>query len=94
MYEALPGAGYFVQVPGTFHSNFMDIPNWTPLASWLNLTGPINGQRAHSIINAYSLAFFDRHLVGRPATLLDGSAERYPEVLFESRDLRRVNARS
>lgn len=87
VYKSLPGSGYFVQVPGTFHSNFMDIPNWTPLASLLNLTGPIHGQQAHEIINAYSLAFFDRHLGGRPAKLLDGPAKQYPEVLFESRPL-------
>ena len=85
VYNGLPGAGYFVQLPGTFHSNFMDVPNWTPLASWLNLAGPIDGQRAHDIINAYSLAFFDRHLLGHPATLLDGPAQQYPEVLFDAR---------
>jgi len=85
VFASVPRAGYFVQVPGTFHSNFMDVPNWTPLASWLNLAGPIDGQRAHDIINAYSLAFFDHHLLGRPAALLDGPAERYPEVQFESR---------
>ena len=85
VYKSLRGAGYFVQVPGTFHGNFMDVPNWTPLASWLNLAGPIDGQRAHDIINAYSLVFFDRHLAGRPAKLLDGLAEKYAEVLFESR---------
>ena len=85
VYASLPGAGYFVQVPGAFHSNFMDVPNWTPLASMLNLAGPIDGQRAHDIINAYSLAFFNRHLLGRPAKLLDGSPAQYPEVLFESR---------
>lgn len=84
VYLDLRGSGYFVQVPGTFHSNFTDIPNWTPLAAWLNLAGPIDGQRAHDIINAYSVAFFDRHLLGRPAKLLDGPAEKYPEVLFES----------
>jgi len=44
-----------------------------------------NGQQAHDIINAYSLAFFDRHLAGRPAKLPDGAAKQYPEVLFESR---------
>ncbi|CAN5124407.1 hypothetical protein BH11PSE10_BH11PSE10_09810 [soil metagenome] len=94
VYSSLPGAGYFVQVPGTFHSNFMDIPNWTPLASWLDLAGPIDGQRAHDIINAYSLAFFDRHLLGRPASLLEGPAERYPEVLFESRPPRTAAAQA
>jgi pimeloyl-ACP methyl ester carboxylesterase len=87
VYETLPGSGYFVEILGTFHSNFMDIPNWTPLASWLNLAGPIDGQRAHDIINAYSLAFFNRHLIGHPEGLLDGSAAQYPEVIFESRHL-------
>ena len=85
VYEALRGDGYFVRVPETFHSNFTDVPKWTPLASWLNLAGPINGKRAHDIINAYSRAFFDRHLSGRQAKFLDGPSERYPEVLFESR---------
>jgi predicted dienelactone hydrolase len=85
VYQSLPGSGYFVQVPGMFHSNFMDVPNWFPLASRVGLTGPIDGERGHKIVNAYSLAFFDRHLKGRPATLLDGPAGQYPEVLFESR---------
>ena len=84
-YVGLVGAGYFVRVPGTFHSNFTDTPNWTPLAPLLGLTGSIRGQRAHDIINAYSLAFFDRHLLGRPAKLLDGTARQYPDALFESR---------
>ena len=84
-YEALPGPSYFVRVRRTFHLNFTDASNWTPLASHLNLTGSIDGQRAHDIINAYSLAFFERHLMGREAKLLDGPSEQYPEVLFESR---------
>jgi predicted dienelactone hydrolase len=85
VYEGLSGAGYFVRVPGMFHSNFTDIANWTPLASQWGLAGPIDAQRAHDIINAYSLAFFDRHLLGRPAELLDGPAGQYPEAMFESR---------
>lgn len=85
VYGSLPGAGYFVRVPGMFHSNFTDLPNWSALAAPLGLTGPIDGQRAHRIVNAYSLAFFDRHLLGHPANLLDGPAKQYPEVLFESR---------
>ena len=84
VYKSLPEAGYFVQVPGMFHSNLMDVPNWTPLAPWLNLTGPIDGQRAHSIINAYSLAFFKLHLISIPEKLLDAPTDQYPEVLFES----------
>ena len=85
VYEGLSGAGYFVRIPGTFHFNFTDIPIWTPLAPQLGLAGPIDAQRAYDMINAYSLAFFDRHLLGRPAELLDGPVRQYPEVMFESR---------
>ena len=85
VYESLPGDGYFVQVPGIFHINFTDVPLWSPLFSWVGATGPIDAQRAFHIINAYSLAFFDRHLKGRPAALLDGPAQQYPEVILETR---------
>jgi len=84
-FENLHGDGYFVQVPGMFHLNLTDVPYWSPLFSWLGITGPIDGRRAHSIVNAYSLAFFDRHLKGRPANLLDGPPNQYADVLFESR---------
>jgi hypothetical protein len=85
VYERLPGAGYYVQVPGMFHVDMNDVPLWSPLASRLGVTGPIGGDRAHRIVNAYSLAFFDRHLKDQPAALLDGPASQHPEVRFETR---------
>ena len=78
-------AGYFVQVPGMFHVNLTDVPYWSPLLPWLGVTGPINAQRTHDIINAYSLAFFNRHLLDRPEVLLDTSVSQYPEVVFNAR---------
>jgi hypothetical protein len=57
----------------------------SPLAPRLGLSGPIGAQRAHCIINAYSLAFFDRHLKSQPATRFDGPTKQYPEVHFETR---------
>ena len=85
VFERMPGDGYFVEVPGMFHINYSDIPSWSPLWRLLGLAGPIDVQRAHSIINAYSLAFFDHELKGRPAELLDGLLEHYPEVVFATR---------
>src|SRR6266545_3748386 len=84
VYEGLPGDGYYVQVPGTFHVDMTDAPLLTPLETWFGLGGPIGVQRAHDIINAYSLAFFDRHLKDRQVALLDGPAEEFPDVLFET----------
>jgi pimeloyl-ACP methyl ester carboxylesterase len=86
VFERLPDDGYYLQVPGMFHVDMNDVPLLLPLlASRLGLSGPIGAQRAHRIVNAYSLAFFDRHLKGQPAVLLDGPAAQYPEVLFETR---------
>ena len=84
-FKNLRGAGYFVQVPGMFHVNLTDIPYWSPLLPWLGVTGPIKAQRAHDIINAYSMAFFNRHLLGRAEGLLDGPAGQYREVIFNAR---------
>jgi pimeloyl-ACP methyl ester carboxylesterase len=85
VFERLPGDGYFVRVRGMFHLNLTDYPSVSPLLPLTGLVGPIGAQRAHGIINAYSLAFFDRHLKGRPAALLDGPAAQYPEVALETR---------
>ena len=85
VYESVSGNGYFVRIPGMFHVNLTDIPYWSPLFPWLGVTGPVDGERTHRIINSYSLAFFDRHLKGSSVTLLDGASSQYPEVLLDSR---------
>lgn len=85
VYNSLPGAGYFVQVPGMFHIDLTDLTNLSPMFPNIGFSGPIGGQRAHDIINAYSAAFFDKHLNDRAAALLDGPAEHYPDVRFEAR---------
>jgi hypothetical protein len=86
VFESLPGDGYFVQVPRMFHLNLTDVPLliYAPFGRRVGLFGPIDAHRVHRIVNAYTLAFFDRHLKGMPATLLDGPAQ-YPEVRFDTR---------
>jgi Platelet-activating factor acetylhydrolase, isoform II len=87
VFEKLPGDGYFVQVPKMFHLNLTDVSLliYAPFGRASGLLGPIDADRVHGIVNAYTLAFFDRHLKGQPATLLDGPAAQYPDVRFESR---------
>jgi pimeloyl-ACP methyl ester carboxylesterase len=85
VYESLLGDGYYLQIPTMFHINFTDAPYWSPIMSQMGLTGPIDGQRGFDIVNAYSLAFFDRYLEGQPSPLLNGPSEQYPEVVFETR---------
>ncbi len=85
VFEKSTGDGYFVEVTGLFHANLTDISHFSPILSWAGITGPIDATRAHSIINAYTAAFFDRYLTGPPATILDGASEQFPEVRLERR---------
>jgi hypothetical protein len=79
------GAGNFLQVPGMFHVNLTDIPYWSPVLPWLGITGPIDAKRGHNIINAYSLAFFNHHLLGHTDAPIDDLEGQYPEVIFDAR---------
>ncbi len=85
VYTSLPGDGYFVQILGMFHIDVTDLTGLSPIFPIIGFSGPIGGQRAHDIVNTYSAAFFDKHLKGQPAALLDGPTEQYPEVRFETR---------
>ncbi len=85
VYERLARDSYLVLVPGLFHNDFTDAPLFSPVGSLLGLSGSLDERRAHGIINAYSLAFFDQYLQHKPSTLLQGTSADYPEVLFESR---------
>jgi hypothetical protein len=84
-FEALPGDGYYVEIPTIFHLNFTDAPQWLTISSFAGLSGPIDTQRAFDIVNAYSVAFFDKHLKGQTAPLLDGPSADYPEATIETR---------
>jgi hypothetical protein len=85
VYDKLPGEGFWIQVPGMFHLDMTDAPFLSALVPWPGFSGPIGGERAHEILNAYSVAFFDYTLRGRPTPLLEGPSPRFPEVQFESR---------
>ncbi len=73
-------------VMGTRHFNFTDDALlFEPAMHVAGLFGPINPQRGEEITRAYVGAFFDRELLGKPAPLLNGPLEAYPEVHVEAR---------
>jgi predicted exporter len=52
--------------------NYPDYPLWSPpLTRLLGLAGDIDHRQAHRVVNALTLAFFDRHLKQRPGAVLD-----------------------
>lgn len=63
--------GYFVTIAGTDHYNFTDAA-WLPSFRHTGV-GSIDGRRGAKIVAAYVVAFFDRFLQRRPASLFDRS---------------------
>ncbi|MDE2982073.1 MAG: hypothetical protein OXU74_12850 [Gemmatimonadota bacterium] len=77
---ASTGDWYDVTIAGTNHGSFSDLVLFTPA-----FAASIETARGHEIVNALTLAFFDRYLKGAEAPLLDDPAAAYPEVEMEAR---------
>lgn len=84
-YASQRGPGYYLSLPGLFHLGLTDAPLWSPLLDLVGFMGPLEGRRVFELLDAYSLAFFDRYLKGGPASLLDGPSPLYPELHFSSK---------
>jgi predicted dienelactone hydrolase len=69
-----------ITIEKTQHNHFSDLSLLSPPNP-----GELNPHRAHEIINAYTLAFFDKYLRGRDSDLLKGHSGKYPEVAFEKK---------
>ncbi|MFF8383275.1 alpha/beta hydrolase family protein [Streptomyces kanasensis] len=82
----LDGWKRWLGVSGAHHFTFSDVP---VLFDQLGVAYPgdqpqptIAAGRAVELTRAYTTAFFDRHLRGRPQPLLDGPTAQNPEVHF------------
>jgi predicted dienelactone hydrolase len=75
--------GYEMVIRKSLHLNYSDRPLFSPIKR-LTGAGEIGPRQALQIADAYVLAFFDRTLNQQPETLLDGSTERFPEVIFKT----------
>ncbi|MEO8452993.1 MAG: alpha/beta fold hydrolase [Gemmatimonadota bacterium] len=77
---ARAGAGgdwYDVTIARTNHGSFSDLLLFRKQDTTL-----VAPRRAHEIISAYTLAFFDRYLKGHKSPLLKRAAPEFPEVAF------------
>jgi predicted dienelactone hydrolase len=90
--RAVDNTAYGITVRGSAHLNFVDVTLYAPVLKfvpalgWIDKPfGSIDGYRMVKIMNDYTLAFFDKHLKGEMAPLLDGPSPDYPEVEFQLR---------
>jgi fermentation-respiration switch protein FrsA (DUF1100 family) len=85
-YSRANGPAYLIQIAGFKHGSYTDMVLWPHEKTARRVLGIIEGPRAVEIINAYSVAFFDRYLKGEEQPLLAGPAGEYTEVTIESRN--------
>ena len=78
-----------IQITGTGHANFTDLPILTPLHGVLLLSGNINPTRCEKILNDYTLDFFDHYLkqrefrvIRKPGYSTQAPISSYPEVRY------------
>ena len=74
---------YALTVKGSTHMDFSDNPVVLPITKRMGMSGKIKSKRMTHILNSYLLSFFDKHLKGKDAQLLDGPSSDFPEVNFE-----------
>ena len=70
-----------IEINGTKHYDFSDLPLLSPIAPQLGLKGPLNGKRVIEIVEAYLIDFFESTLNNTPSNLFQ-SKTRYSEVKF------------
>ncbi|QGV79969.1 alpha/beta hydrolase family protein [Streptomyces ficellus] len=81
----LDGWKRWINVTGSGHFTFTDIPVLADQLGLLPPDEPLSGKRSQEITRAYVTAFFDQHLKGLDRKLLDGPAPEHPEVVFQSK---------
>jgi predicted dienelactone hydrolase len=77
---------YSITVRGSKHINFTDLSVWSPVLKHMGAFGTIDGEKMLKIMNAYTVAFFDKHLKGIDSPLLNGPSPAFPEVILKARN--------
>ena len=92
IYENSRGDLYSVHVLRSTHLNFTDLSLALPGFKWISIQGMsilgrVNAGEMEHTMNAYTLAFFQKYLQGKPQSLLDGPppAGEFPDVVFAAR---------
>ncbi len=71
---------YKILIAGANHMSFSDIVLFNPA-----IPGEINPKRGHKIINAYTIAFFNKYLLNIDSSLLNSVPAEYPEITFSKK---------
>ncbi|MFJ8039418.1 alpha/beta hydrolase family protein [Kitasatospora sp. NPDC096147] len=81
-WQRLNGWKRWLVVTGLGHPGFTDWPVLGDASGYTHPETPLAGARSEQIVRSYLGAFFDQHLRGTPAPLLNGPTAAFPEVGF------------
>lgn len=84
-YKQAKSDAYQMKIRGARHTSFGDFCLYGLLIESVNERAEIEPRRVIDIQNAYSLAFFNKHLKGMASPLLDDPSP-YPEVLYVKKE--------
>lgn len=79
-FEKTGSLSHVIEILGTIHSDFTDLPLLSPFAHQLGLKGSINRDRLNEIINSYTYIFFYQTLENPTFDLYSGLSPE-PEVV-------------
>ena len=85
LYEASTAPGYWLDIAGTKHYDFVLVPTFSPIAHLLGFSGSLPAKDILNINETSLVAFFDRHLLDEDVPWLDNPSADMAAVSFEQR---------
>jgi predicted dienelactone hydrolase len=82
--ESAAAPAYELVIEGAAHQNFSDL-TYVPFLKMMGRIGPIDGAKAGAMIEAYTLAFFDRYLKSDASPILDRVPAEWKELTLDRR---------
>ncbi len=79
-------SSYIVAIRDALHGNFCDMTLAKKYIKIEGIVGPIEGEKFLNIMEYYVHAFFDRYVKEIPGMVIEDLSNKYPEVIFESRN--------
>lgn len=80
MRKVVDNGGQIMYIENLEHLNFTDVQFFSPIFKIFGATGKSDTKRADSIVNAYTLNFFDTFLKNKGVSFIEEQNSKYPEV--------------
>ena len=80
VFEKNKNSAYLLSIENTWHMNFWDFPWFFKVYKYFGYWGPIDPLRLLEIERIYITGFFDKHLKGKDAEMLDESSDLFTEL--------------